>query len=122
MAGDDQSLLCGNKVRFIGDPVAAVVANSEELASYAIEKIDVIYDPLEPVLTPEEALKEGAIKVHDDRSNLFFEQPIIHGNAEKGFSESEVVVEENYITQSVEHAYLENDAGVAYIHENGQLF
>jgi aldehyde oxidoreductase len=121
MAGDDQPLLCGNKVRFIGDPVAAVVANSEELASYAIEKIDVIYDPLEPVLTPEEALKEGAIKVHDDRSNLFFEQPIIHGNAEKGFSESEVVVEETYITQSVEHAYLENDAGVAYLHENGQL-
>jgi len=121
MAGDDQPLLCGNKVRFIGDPVAAVVANSEELASYAIEKIDVIYEPLETVLTPEEALKEGAIKVHDDRSNLFFEQPIIHGNAEKGFSESEVVVEETYATQSVEHAYLENDAGVAYIHENGQL-
>jgi aldehyde oxidoreductase len=121
MAGDDQPILCGNKVRFIGDPVAAVVATSEEIASYAIEKIEVTYEPMEPVLTPEEALKEGAIKVHDDRSNLFFEQPIIHGDVKKGFSESEVVLEKTYATQSVEHAYLENDAGVAYIHENGQL-
>ncbi len=121
MAGDDQPVLCGNKVRFIGDPVVAVVANSEELASYALEKIEVTYEPLEPVLTPEEALKEGAIKVHDDRPNLFFEQPIIQGDVKKGFSESEVVLEKTYATQSVEHAYLENDAGVAYIHENGQL-
>ncbi len=121
MAGDDQPILCGNKVRFMGDPVAAVVATSEEVASYALEKIDVTYDPLEAVLTPEEALKEGAVKVHDDRSNLFFEQPIIHGDMKKGFSESEMIVEKTFATQSVEHAYLENDAGVAYIHENGQL-
>ena len=58
MAGDDQPILCGNKVRFIGDPVAAVVATSEEVASHALEKIEVTYEPLEPVLTPEEALKE----------------------------------------------------------------
>jgi len=121
MAGDDQPVLSGNKVRFIGDPVAAVVATSEEIASYAIEKIEVNYEPLEPVLTPEEALKEGAIKVHDDRSNLFFEQPIIHGDIKKGFSESEVIIEKTYETQTVEHAYLENDSGVAYMHENGQL-
>ena len=121
MAGDDQPILCGNKVRFIGDPVAAVVATSEEIASYAAEKIEVTYEPLDPVLTPEEALKEGAIRVHDDRPNLFFEQPIIHHDAKKGFSESEVVVEKTYTTQSVEHGYLENDAGVAYIDENGQL-
>ena len=121
MAGDDQPILCGNKVRFVGDPVAAVVATSEEIASYATEKIEVTYEPLDPVLTPEEALKEGAIKVHDDRANLFFEQPIIHGDVKKGFSESEVVVERNYTTQSVEHGYLENDAGVAYIDENGKL-
>ena len=121
MAGDDQPILCGNKVRFIGDPVAAVVATSEEIASHAIEKIEVTYEPLEPVLTPEEALKEGAVRVHDDRPNLFFEQPILYGDAKKGFSESEVVIERNFVTQTVEHAYLENDAGVAYVHENGQL-
>jgi aldehyde oxidoreductase len=121
MAGDDQPILCGNKVRFIGDPVAAVAATSEEIASYATEKIEVTYEPLESVPTPEEALKEGAIRVHDDRPNLFFEQPIIHGDVKKGFSESEAVVEKTYTTQSVEHGYLENDAGVAYVDENGKL-
>jgi aldehyde oxidoreductase len=121
MAGDDQPILCGNKVRFMGDPVAGVVANSEEIASYALEKIEVTYEPLEPVLTTDEALKESALRVHDDRPNLFFEQPIIHGDAEKGFSESETVLERTYTTQTVEHGYLENDSGVAYIHEKGQL-
>jgi aldehyde oxidoreductase len=121
MAGDDQPILGAGKVRFIGDPVAAVVATSEEIASHALEKIEVTYEPLEPILTPEEALKEGAIRVHDDRSNLFFEQPIIHGDVERGFSESEVAIERTYTTQTVEHAYLENDSGVAFIHENGQL-
>jgi aldehyde oxidoreductase len=121
MAGDDQPILCGNKVRFVGDPVVAVVATSEDIASFALEKIEVTYEPVEPVLTPEEALKEGAIKVHDDRPNLFFEQPILHGDTEKGFSESEVIIEKNYSTQTVEHAYLENDSGLAYLNENGQL-
>ena len=121
MAGDDQPILCGNKVRFIGDPVVAVVATSEEIASHALEKIEVTYEPLEPVLTPDEALKEGAVRVHDDRSNLFFEQPIIHGDIGKGFSEAEIVVEKTYTTQAVEHGYLENDSGVAFVHENGQL-
>ena len=120
MAGDEQPILCKDKVRFIGDPVAAVVAISEEMASHALKKIEVTYEPLEPVLTPEEALKE-TIKVHDDRPNLFFEQPIIHGDAEKGFSESEVAIERTYTTQTVEHAYLENDSGVGFVHENGQL-
>jgi aldehyde oxidoreductase len=121
MAGDDQPILCGNKVRFIGDPVVAVVATSEEFASHALEKIEVTYEPLEPVLTPDEALKEGAVRVHDDRSNLFFEQPIIHGDIGKGFSEAEIVVEKSYTTQAVEHGYLENDSGVAFVQENGQL-
>ena len=121
MAGDDQPILCGNKVRFVGDPVVAVVATSEEIASHALEKIEVTYEPLEPVLTPDEALKEGAVRVHDDRSNLFFEQPIIHGDIGKGFSEAEIVVEKSYTTQAVEHGYLENDSGVAFVQENGQL-
>jgi selenium-dependent xanthine dehydrogenase len=121
MAGDDQPILCGNKVRFAGDPVVAVVAASEEIASHALEKIEVTYEPLEPVLTPEEALKEGAVRVHDDRSNLFFEQPIVHGDVGKGFSEADIVLEKSYTTQTVEHGYLENDSGIAFIHENGQL-
>ena len=121
MAGDDQPVLCKDKVRFVGDPVAAVVALSEGEALQALDLIEVVYEPLEPVLTPWEALKEVAPKVHDDRDNLFFQQPIIFGEAEKGFSKDEVVVEARYTTQTVDHAYLEPDSGIAFIHKNGQL-
>lgn len=121
MAGDDQPVLCKDKVRFIGDPAAAVVALSEGEALQALNLIEVAYEPLEPVLTPWEALREGAPKVHDDRDNLFFQQPIIFGEAEKGFSKADVSVEARYTTQTVDHAYLEPDGGIAFIHENGQL-
>jgi aldehyde oxidoreductase len=121
MAGDDQPVLCRDKVRFIGDPVAAVVAASEVQAEKALSRIKVAYEPLQPVLTVEDALKEGAPRVHDDRENLFFQQPIIRGDVGKGFSEADCVVEQTYSTPTIEHAYLENDGGIAYIHENGQL-
>ena len=114
-------MLCKDKIRFIGDPAAAVVALSEGEVLQALDLIEVAYEPLEPVLTPWEALKEGAPKVHDDRDNLFFQQPIIFGEAEKGFSAAAVAVEARYTTQTVDHAYLEPDPGIAFIHENGQL-
>ncbi len=81
MAGDDQPLLCGDKVRYIGDPVAAVAALSEEEARQALNLIQVTYKPLEPLMDPWEALPEGAPRVHDDRDNLFFKQPIIYGGS-----------------------------------------
>ena len=121
MAADDQPLLCRDKVRFIGDPLAAVVAVSEGEALRALELIEVSYEPLEPVLTPWEALREGAPKVHDDRDNLFFQQPIIFGGGGQGFPETDFTVEARYTTQTVDHAYLEPDSGIAFIHENGQL-
>ncbi len=121
MAGDDQPLLCGDKVRYIGDPVAAVAARSEEEARLALNLVKVTYKPLEPLMTPREALAKGAPRVHDDRENLFFQQPIIFGGAEKGRLETAFTVEARYTTQTVDHAYLEPDSGIAFIHENGQL-
>ncbi len=121
MAGDDQPVFCKDKVRFIGDPVAAVVALSEGEALQALDLIKVTYESLEPVLTPWEALREGAPKVHDERDNLFFQQPIIFGETGKGFAEADFTVEAKYTTQTVDHAYLEPDTGLAFIHENGQL-
>jgi aldehyde oxidoreductase len=121
MAGDDQPMLCRDKVRFVGDPVAAVVALSEKEALEALNLIRVDYETLEAVLSPWEALGEGSPKVHDERENLFFEQPIIFGEGEKVSAEAEISVEGRYTTQTVDHAYLEPDTGIAYIHENGQL-
>ena len=121
MAGDDQPVICGGKVRMVGDPVAAVVAATDKAALEAMGKVKVIYEELPAVITHEEALKEGAPQVHDGKPNVFFEQPIVYGDVEKGFAEADAVVERDFSTQVIEHGYLENDSGIAYIHENGQL-
>lgn len=121
MAGDDQPLLCRDKVRFIGDPVAAVAAQTETEALKALDLIKVSYELLEPVRTPAEALQEGAPKVHDGQDNLFFKQPIRFGQGEKRFVEADVTIEAHYSTQTVDHAYLEPDSGIAFVQENGQL-
>jgi aldehyde oxidoreductase len=121
MVGDDQPVLCTDRVRMIGDPVAAVVATTEKIAAEAAQKVKVAYEELAPVLTIEEALKEGAPLVHGKEPNAFFQRKIISGDFEKGFREADVIVEGDYSTQTIEQGYLEPDAGLAYIHENGQL-
>ncbi len=121
MAGDDQPVLCGGKVRMAADPVAAVVATDAAIASEAAAKVKVTYEELAPVLRAEEALADGAPQVHEGRPNLFFDQPIVHDDIELGLARADVVVEGAFSTQTVEHGYLETDAGIGYIHENGQL-
>ena len=121
MAGDDQPVICHGKVRMIGDPVAAVVAASEQAALDALGQVKVVYEELPAVHNVEEALREGAPLVHDGKANLFFEQPIVYGDVTKGFAAADVVVERRFATQAVEHAYLETDAGIAYVDAGGQL-
>jgi aldehyde oxidoreductase len=121
MAGDDQPLLCRDKVRFKGDPVALVAALSEAEALETLDLIKVSYEILEPVRTPAEALRDGAPQVHDGQNNVFFKQPIVFGKGEKRFKEEEVTVEAHYSTQTVDHAYLEPDSGIAFVQENGQV-
>jgi aldehyde oxidoreductase len=121
MAGDDQPVLCKDKVRMIGDPVAAVVADTSYAAIEAAALVKVLYEELPAAVNHEEALKEGAPQVHAGKPNVFFEQPIVHGDAESGFKEADVVAEGYFSTQVIEHGYLESDAGIAYIHENGQV-
>ncbi len=121
MAGDDQPVLCGEKVRMIGDPVCAVVAATEAVAGLAASKVKVLYEELLPVFSPQEAIKEGAPAVHDGKPNLFFEQPIVYRGSEGAEPETHVWAGGDFSTQTIEHGYLENDSGIGYIHENGQL-
>jgi aldehyde oxidoreductase len=121
LVGDDQPVLCAEKVRMIGDPVAAVVAKTEKIAAEGAQKVKVVYEELPAVLTIEESMKEGAPLVHGKEPNVFFQKQIISGDAEKALSEAEVVVEGEFSTQTIEHGYLETDTGLAYVHENGQV-
>jgi len=111
-------------VRFPGDQVALVVAETEEAAAVGRDLIEIEYEPLPLVDSVEAALAAGAPLVHPERArqdNVIFEQTVLHGNLAAGWAEAEVVVERDYFTSSQEHAYLQPEAGVAYIDEEGRV-
>ena len=126
----DQPVLCGpgsekpftDRVRFIGDQVAAVVAETEEIASKACALIQVEYEDLPLVLDPFEAAKEGAYLIHPDKeSNQYYSYKIRKGDVEKALQESDVIVEGEYRTPVQEHVYLQPEAGFSYYDELDRL-
>lgn len=127
----DQPVLCGpgsskpgaDVVRFVGDQVAAVVARTEAEAAAAVKLIEVEYEDL-PVLTdPVEAMKPNAPRVHEHigDSNICVHYKIRKGNVDEAFEKSDVIVESEYRTPVQEHAYLQPEAGLAYIDEAGRI-
>lgn len=126
----DQPVLCGpgsNKqyadhVRFIGDQVALVIAESEDAAEYARRLIKVDYEDLPVISDPFLAMQEGALLIHPEReSNIFTKYRVRKGDTQKAFSEAEVVIEGKYSTPVQEHAYLQPEAGVSYIDDEGRV-
>ena len=126
----DQPVLCGpgsakpfaDRVRFVGDQVAVVVAESEEIAARGRDLIEVDYQDL-PVLTDmEEALKPESVLLHPDKgSNIFCHYRIRKGDVEAAFARADVVIQGEYRTPAQEHAYLQPEAGVSYIDEAGRV-
>ncbi|MBC5810347.1 MAG: xanthine dehydrogenase family protein [Candidatus Eremiobacteraeota bacterium] len=110
----DQPLLCDEVVRFSGDRVAVVVAESAALARRAAALVRVAYEDLPIVSDPREARKDGAPRVHEDRPNVLLHQKIRRGDVEAAFAHADVVVEAAFTTGWQEHAYLQPDAGIAY--------
>ena len=110
-------------VRFIGDQVAAVVANSEAEAAAAVKLIEVEYEDLPIVDDPLEAMKPGSPRVHEEigDSNICVHYKIRKGNVNEAFAKADVIVESEYRTPVQEHAYLQPEAGLAYIDEEGRI-
>jgi len=126
----DQPVLCGpgsskpytDRVRFVGDQVALVVAESEAVASRGRELIEVVYEDLPVVTDPRAAMQPEAPLVHPDQeSNVFTHFRIRKGDIEAAFKQADVIVEGDYHTPAQEHAYLQPEAGVAYIDEGGRV-
>jgi CO/xanthine dehydrogenase Mo-binding subunit len=127
---NDQPVLCGpgsgkpyaDRVRFVGDQVALVVAESEEIAARARDLIQVEYEDL-PVVTDMLAAREaGAPLLHPERdSNVFCRYRIRKGDVVEAFSQADVIIEGEYRTPAQEHAYLQPEAGLAYIDELGRV-
>jgi CO/xanthine dehydrogenase Mo-binding subunit len=116
----DQPLLVPDKVRFVGDPIALVAAESEEAAEKGVNAINIVYEDLPVVFDPEAAIKEGAPPIHK-KGNILFTRRVRKGDVEKAFQKCQAVVERTYQTSPLEHAYLEPDAGAGYVDEDGTL-
>jgi CO/xanthine dehydrogenase Mo-binding subunit len=110
-------------VRFVGDQVAVVVAESEAQAASAVKLIEVEYEDLPVVTDPVEAMKADAPRVHEfiGDSNICVHYKIRKGNVDEAFAKADVIVESEYRTPVQEHAYLQPEAGLAYIDDEGRI-
>jgi CO/xanthine dehydrogenase Mo-binding subunit len=108
----DQPVFAEDRVRYLGDAIAAVYAETEAQAEDALALIEVEYELLPVVENPQQALAEDAPAIHEE-GNLLCHIPIRKGDVEKGFAQADVIVEGEYYTPFVEHAYLEPEAGLA---------
>ena len=132
----DLPVLCWDKVRYIGDRVAAVAAETPEAADEALLLIDVDYEILPAVFDPMEAMEPGAPLLHDDMSAYEgapkdFLAPDIHngqtrlfwtkGDLEKGFAEADVVLEHSFAIPSRHQGYLEPFASIIDIDDDGRI-
>ncbi|WP_332691727.1 xanthine dehydrogenase subunit D [Halalkalibacter lacteus] len=115
----DQPVFCEHVVRFEGDAVAAVAATSEEAAEHALQLIQVDYEELPILDTPEASLQEGAPLLHKD-GNILHQTDYSRGDLEVGFGQCAYVVEETYLTPRQMHTYLETEGGI-FVPEDGKL-
>ncbi len=126
----DQPVICGrggNKrgtdiVRCYMDYVAVVVAETERIAEQALALIDVEYEDLPPVFDPEEALRDDAPRLHHDTpNNTITHIRIRKGDMQDAWAQAHVVVEDEYHTSWQEHAFLQPEAGLSYIDDEGRV-
>ena len=114
----NQQILAEDRVRYLGDGLALVAARTKEAAEKAVELIHVEYEPLPVVSDPEEAMAPGAPAIHGDK-NEFVHHKVRKGDVQKGFQESDFVLERTFRTQFVEHSYIEPEAALAEPDEQG---
>ncbi len=120
IAFQDQPALAHDRVRYIGDPIAIVAAESDEIAKDALKAIAVEYKELQPITNVHDALAEGAAKIHE-KGNLVLHSKTRKGDVEKGFRHADVIVENTYRTHMVDHAYMETESGVGRIDSQGNI-
>lgn len=117
----EKRVFASDKVRFVGDEVAAVAAVDSDRAQEALELIRVEYEPLPAVLTPLDALRPDCPRIHEEEDNLCTKFQINRGDVQQAFRESDHVFEDTVHTQIQYQAYLEPVACVASFDASGKL-
>jgi len=136
----DQYVIARDVVRYVGEPVAGVVADTEEIAEKALELIGVDYEPLPAIFDPEEAMKVNpSVVIHPDlpkytkmvgkfhhrfipeRPNVFQFWRGYQGDVEKGFKEADFIIEDKFVTPRVQHSSLERYNIDAWLEPDGGI-
>ena len=119
----DEHALCIDKVRFIGDPVAAVAAIDEDVAFDAMNLIEVEYEPLTTVSTIDEAVLIDEPRIHEygDSGNVHKKVSLEFGDVEEGFAEADLVREDTFFYEGNTHLPMEQHAAVAHFDSDGKI-
>jgi len=124
-AGSEAPVLASDAVRYVGEPIALVCAETLAIAEQALGMVDLELEELPAVFSPDDALKVGApVLLESDgkeADNVVARYKIRKGDLEAGMAEADVIVENVFKMPFVEHAYLEPDAGVAWVDEQGVI-
>lgn len=110
----------GEKVRYVGDAIAIVAADTQEIARRALDLIEVDIEPLPIVTNPVDAKKEDAPLVHEN-GNLLKHIKVDKGDIQKGFHEAEVIFEDTFYTPTYEHAFMEPECSIARVLDDGKV-
>ncbi len=126
----DQPVLCGpgstkvaaDHVRFYGDQVALVIAENEEIAQKASKLIEIDFEDLPIIEDPRDAMQPGAYQIHPEKeANIVLHYKVRKGDIAEGFQQADVIIESDYETPAQEHAFLQPEAGVSYIDDQGRV-
>jgi 4-hydroxybenzoyl-CoA reductase subunit alpha len=119
----DEHALCLDKVRFVGDPVAAVIALDEDAAAEALDLIDVDYDPLATVADPEDALATPAPRIHDygEQGNLHKLVSMEFGDVAAGLAAADEIFDDVFFFEGNTHLAIEQHAALAAVDPDGKL-
>ena len=119
----DEHALCIDKVRFIGDPVAAVAAIDEDIAFAAMNLIEVEYEPLNTISSIEEAILIDEPRIHEygDEGNIHKKVSLEFGNVEEGFAEADLIREDTFFYEGNTHLPMEQHAAVGNFDPDNKL-
>ena len=111
----DWPVLCGDKVRYVGDAVAVVAADTADIAAAALELIDIEYEELPVVADAIGALEDDAPRIHEgrDEGNLLKHIKVRTGDVAAGFDAADVIIDRTYRTPTTEHLFLEPECSIA---------
>jgi len=117
----DELILARDRVRFVGDEVAAVAASDPSIAQEALSLIRVTYEPMPVCLSVAEAMAENAVKIHDVEQNIASHKVTVRGDPDAGFKEADLVLEDRFETDLQFHAFLEPVSCIAEYDTRGRF-